>query len=196
MNYQNIKKAALLLTLCLLNPVIAGTGYVNPDDPETKRRYAEAFQTAANAFTSKARTPAQHLAEYKADFQACRQAFVLLKNDKEFQNTIVSGLSAEGPTWVDALKESPHAKAAPVQYLIGNSTRFEIDISFHIKGLAANINEIYCHPLTAIRLLKVEALGASREGWEIRKETLNSLLSTLRYPYDEAGDGTISFDTF
>lgn len=183
-----------MIALCL-GPAIAGTGYVNPNDPETQKRHAAAIQAAINGFTSTARTPAQHLAEYRMDVQACRRAFILLKNDKEFQNAILSGPSAEIPTWIDALKASQHSTAAPVQYLVRNSTRFQIDVDYHIKGMAANIDEIYCHPLTLIRLLKVEALGASQEGWEIRKEVLNSLLSDLDYPYIEGGDGLIPFDT-
>ena len=195
MNCQKNKMAALLIALSLLRPAIADTWYASPDDLEAQKRYAEAVQMAINGFATTARTPAEHLAEHRADLRACRQAFALLKNDKEFQNQEAAFTRLSAKDWIDALKASPHSKAVPIQYLIRNSSRFEIDTDFHARGMAANINEIYCHPYTSIRLLKIEALGASQEGWEIRKEVLNSLLSDLYYPYIQGGDGLMSFDT-
>lgn len=184
------------LLLGIGNPltVSAETNFVDAKNPAAQKIASDAFMAAVKKFKSNARTPQQHLIEHKLDTQACKSAFALLKDDAEFKDGLFTASSLEFPSWIEAMKGSQYSRNSHVQYLIKNSTRFQIDRDFHATGMAANIEELYCQPEIAIRLLKIEFFGETQQAWLIQKEILDIFLSNLAYPYIEGTDGYYEFE--
>jgi hypothetical protein len=153
-------------------------------------------EQALAEFRSDARNPAEHLREYRADKQACVDAFALLKTDEPTVDRLVTGATDEFPGFPEVLAASKFASEKPVRYLSQNSSRFAIDVDFHATDAAARIGEVHCWPYLGTRIQLVERGGASTSSWELRKEQLNQMRGNLAYPHWEATDGLYSFESF
>lgn len=156
---------------------------------------ATAEQALAD-FRSDARTPGEHLREYRADKRACVDAFALLKTDRVTVDRLVAGASDEFPGFPEVLAASKFADEKSVRHLSKNSSRFAIDVDFHATDAAARIGEVLCLPFLDTRIQLVERSGASSSSWLLRKEQLNQIRDNLAYPHWELTDGLYGFEEF
>jgi hypothetical protein len=152
------------------------------------------------AFSTTAKTPAQHLAEHKLDKQACIDGFNAIRQDALFlgvlRKQIDSSESDESKLPFQTLSESKYAKNLAIQRLVEHKTRFVLGAYFHHREMTASIDEIYCSTKTYVRMEKTERLGESTQAWALRREILDSGLKMVDYPFDCAGYGSDFSDFF
>jgi hypothetical protein len=182
------------MILTLVAVLIGGTSAVVLSLEKSPHFKNSVLQKYYELYQSKARTPKDHLLEHEADLRACKSAFSLLTNDDKFKDVMRSADSMSPLIWINALKASKYSGHPSVKYLIENSSRFEIDADFHHTYSAASIEEIFCRPFLHIRMMKIEELGESPQGWTIRKIALNRIVENLDYPCNNELGGFISFE--
>lgn len=122
----------------------------------------------------------------------------MLKGDRPFINAFLSAHNRRAKPLESLLRQSHHAGAPEVGYLLRNQQYIELDVSYHGAPQAVAWVEgqaIYCAP-TRARLHEIEALGESEEAWTIRQFFLDNALQHLSRPEDGMSDGKVRFEEF
>lgn len=147
------------------------------------------------AFQTKAITPAQHLKEHNADAKSCVDAFKLLEEDKITVDRLSAGANNEFKNFSEILAISKFASEKSLKHLQENSSRFFIDVDFHIGDATSRVGEVYCLALLDARIPLAEKSSANFSGWTLREIRMNQMRENIAYPYFGMLDGSYSFET-
>lgn len=147
------------------------------------------------AFQTKAKTPAQHLNEHNADAKSCVDAFKLLEEDKITVDRLSAGANNEFKNFSEILAISKFASEKSLKHLQENSSRFFIDVDFHVGDATSRVGEVYCMVLLDARIPLAEKSSASFSSWTLREIRMNQMRANIAYPYFEMLDGSYSFKT-
>lgn len=153
------------------------------------------WDEVTKAFQTKARTPAQHLNEHNADAKSCVDAFKLLEEDKISVDRLSAGANNEFKSFTEVLAVSKFASEKSLKHLQENSSRFFIDVDFHISDATSRVGEVFCMALLDARIPLAEKSIANLSSWTLREMRMNQMRANLAYPYFEMPDGSYSFES-
>jgi len=138
------------------------------------------------------------LTAFRKDISVCSAITKVLRGDRQFIESFTPAANRTSKPFAAFLRDSPNSSSEVFQYVLGNVEYFEIDVSMHGYAWAVawvDGEGIYCAP-TFARLKAIEALGESRQAWNVRKFFLDKALQNLEHPSDVMVSGLVDFEQF